>query len=200
MSFEKLLVLHCAPALTGIKPANLFAVQKGRDDAKRKAAALRQKCEKMGVSINAIDVSEKTTLFFVYNKALLSRTLRSPAKALFLAERGYPTPAPVENSVSRLCRRLKISAGAFPHEIGIFLGYPLEDVEGFIASGGRACKMCGYWKVYGDEAKARTLFKMYTECRRLCFLKAAEGYSVPELCSAYENQYRRHYNESSCYF
>ena len=203
MSFEQLLVLHCAPALAGIKPANLFAVQKGRREARQKADELLRQCAELGLGLRAVDVSEKTTLFLAYNRPLLLGTLRASSKAHFMEERGYSPCAPLEACVGRLCARLKEGACAsssFPHEVGIFLGYPLEDVEGFIANGGQGCKMCGYWKVYGDEEKARSLFNMYTECRKAALLKAAAGYSLAEACCGYKSQYGRSFDESSCYF
>ena len=49
--------------------------------------------------------------------------------------------------------------GKFPHEIGLFLSYPPEDVLGFILN--KACnhKCIGCWKVYGDEQAAKTSFE-----------------------------------------
>ena len=45
----------------------------------------------------------------------------------------------------------------FPHEMGLLLGYPPEDVEGFILQNGRNALCSGYWKVYEDaESKLRT--------------------------------------------
>ena len=52
----------------------------------------------------------------------------------------------------------------FPHEIGVFLGYPLYDVEGFIEQ--RECVMMGYWKVYRYPSAARRLFALYDACIR----------------------------------
>lgn len=37
---------------------------------------------------------------------------------------------------------------AFPHEIGLFLSYPPEDVRGFIEHKGHESKCEGCWKVY----------------------------------------------------
>lgn len=51
------------------------------------------------------------------------------------------------------------SAPDFPHEIGLFLGYPAEDVKGFIENKAACSKCSGCWKVYGDEQAARILFK-----------------------------------------
>ena len=52
----------------------------------------------------------------------------------------------------------------FPHEVGLFLSYPPEDVAGFIANNARRCKCAGLWKVYGDEKKARRMFHAYKTC------------------------------------
>lgn len=49
----------------------------------------------------------------------------------------------------------------FPHEIGLFLGYPLEDVKGFIENKADSSKCSGCWKVYGNEQKALKLFEKY---------------------------------------
>ena len=45
------------------------------------------------------------------------------------------------------------------------MGYPLEDVRGFRINGGSGCKLCGYWKVYGDVEKAKVQFEVYDKCR-----------------------------------
>ena len=52
----------------------------------------------------------------------------------------------------------------FPHEIGIFLGYPLADVTGFINNKGRNCKCIGTWKVYGDASSASKAFARFNKC------------------------------------
>ena len=46
-------------------------------------------------------------------------------------------------------------SGEFPHEVGLFLSYPPEDVKGFIDHRANDFKCAGLWKVYGDEEKAR---------------------------------------------
>ena len=46
----------------------------------------------------------------------------------------------------------------FPHEIGLLLGYPVEDVEGFICNGEENCLYVGYGKVYGELPEKMRLF------------------------------------------
>ena len=68
--------------------------------------------------------------------------------------------------MQELVRRLNRGKD-FPHEIGLFLGYPAEDVSGFIRHGARCAKCVGTWKVYGDEESARKKFALYQKCTRL---------------------------------
>ena len=66
----------------------------------------------------------------------------------------------------------------FPHEIGIFLGYPLEDVDGFITHQGENCKLCGCWKGYGNVEQARRTFANYEKCRVFLCAKLSKGCNI----------------------
>ena len=73
----------------------------------------------------------------------------------------------------------RISASEdFPDEIGLFLGYPVDDVTGFIQNKGRNYLLCGYWKVYSDENRARRIFSNYDKCRNYLCNKLAQGESI----------------------
>ena len=89
----------------------------------------------------------------------------------------------IEDALFRLRGRFTAEED-FPHEIGLFLGYPIEDVEGFIANGGKGCKCSGCWKVYGDVEKAQALFDSYKECRRRLMTQWNHGASVTSLAVA----------------
>jgi hypothetical protein len=54
----------------------------------------------------------------------------------------------------------------FPHEVGLFLGYPPDDVLGFMKHKGQNYKLNGCWKVYGNVDKAKTDFRCYEVCRQ----------------------------------
>ena len=72
----------------------------------------------------------------------------------------------LEEALETLKKRLSES-GEFPHEIGLFLGYPPEDVEGFIENRGKNCKCVGCWKVYGDPEQAVRQFARFKKCREV---------------------------------
>ena len=80
----------------------------------------------------------------------------------------------MEQLLRCLSRRLRQSEG-FPHEIGVFLGYPLEDVIGFCRHKGEGCKLCGYWKVYGDVDHAKRCFAAFDCCRDAPYARLLSG-------------------------
>ena len=86
----------------------------------------------------------------------------------FLRQEGYRLPEAGEvpdvgNMLTQLSRKLCCSA-EFPHEIGVFLGYPLGDVVGFIENRGKNFTCCGCWKSYGDPDAAQKHFDQLSKC------------------------------------
>ena len=65
----------------------------------------------------------------------------------------------------RRYRSYRTESKSFPHELGLLLGYPLDDVEGFIKNDGKNCLYTGYWKVYANVPAKRNLFRRF-ECAR----------------------------------
>ena len=117
-----------------------------------------------GLAVRALRASEASETLLLYRPALLDAMLRSPANRRFLAQAGYPPEADREACLTRLSRRC---AAGCPHEIGLFLGIPLHDVQGFIRGGGAGWRFCRYWKVYAQETSARQTFARYDAARAL---------------------------------
>ena len=107
--------------------------------------------------------------------------LAAQAQAL-LRGAGY-RPAHPAACIRHLIGRLRQETD-FPHEIGLFLGYPPEDVRGFIQRGACGCKCAGCWKVYGDEAAARAQFARFERCTRDCCARYAAGVPIERLAVA----------------
>ena len=95
---------------------------------------------------------------------------------------GY-TPEDSNRCVIHLIQRLR-SDGEFPHEIGLFLSYPPEDVLGFILN--KACnhKCVGCWKVYSDEQAAKCIFRRYKKCSKIYSQQWEQGKSIEQLTVA----------------
>lgn len=82
-------------------------------------------------------------------------------------------------------------ADDFPHEIGIFLGYPLADVTGFIKNKGRNYLLCGMWKVYRQEETAATAFQYYRRMKEQAVrrLERRNDLNIPDFWYAEERTY-----------
>ena len=78
-------------------------------------------------------------------------------------------------------------SGDFPHEVGLFLSYPPEDVKGFIENRAANAKCTGVWKVYGDERQARQTFAKYKKCTDIYCRSWRAGSSLERLAVAGEN-------------
>ena len=92
-------------------------------------------------------------------------------------------PARLEEILDSLGQRLAMGE-EFPHEIGLFLSYPLEDVEGFIENGGKNSKCTGCWKVYCNEKEAERRFSQFDKCARVYRQLWAQGRPLEKLTVA----------------
>ena len=102
----------------------------------------------------------------MYREKALARLLGNDDIMEFLGTLGYEKGGDGSLQLDFLRKRMN-SAVNFPHEIGIFLGYPLEDVKSFIEKKGEDCLTCGEWKVYHDEQSAEKIFHKLTHCKEV---------------------------------
>ena len=180
---EQTLITYCAPTLAGMKTGNLFTCKtEGRDTVEREIRRMNQVLNKKGVYVRLLAERNGRFLIYVYRPKQLKKDLADPAAANILTEAGYSREN-VEVMLSFLAERIGRS-GEFPHEIGLFLGYPAEDVVGFIENKGCHYKCCGLWKVYSDETAAQELFTKYQKCTQIYCRKLAEGISLQRLTVA----------------
>lgn len=177
---ELQIVLQCAPTLAGLKTSNLLILPRDLEDKAR--FALRH----TGLMGYRLVYDKHRVIFLVFNKERLISYLNQDEVRSFLFEYGYH--AEDFGSTIRLFQKryeaFVQSREDFPHEVGVFLGYPLCDVKGFIENGGEEFQLSGYWKVYGDATKASQLFRLFDDIKDDMVCKISEGYSVKEIISA----------------
>lgn len=178
---EKLLIHFCSPTLACLKTASLFNCRcldlaQLREEVNRQNQVLNPK----GVYMVILRFYKQRALILVYRKSHLEKTLQDPENQSVLEGYGYDSTQ-ITECLEKLKRRCRSCGSAFPHEIGIFLGYPTEDVVAFIEKKGCGCKCCGFWKVYGDEEKAQKAFQAYEKCISVYDKVYAAGRSVSQL-------------------
>lgn len=180
---EECIIKYCSPTLAGLKTGNMFTCP--YRNANEILAFLRKWNVALGVKgIRLLPLRFKSgrALIYVYRPSRLRHDLRDREACRILVERGYCT-ASCDRCVVRLIERLH-ECEEFPHEIGLFLGYPTDDVKGFMKNAGE-CKLVGCWKVYGDREKAQKLFDRYKKCTQVYCRQWADGKSLRELTVAH---------------
>ncbi|MCM1345130.1 MAG: DUF3793 family protein [Lachnospiraceae bacterium] len=180
---EGIIVRYCSPTLAGLKTGNLFSCPfADADEMKDSVRHWNRLLVKKGLRALPLKFRDNRALVYVYRVSRLWRDLKDDAVCRLLKERGYETEAP-ERCIIHLIERLE-ECSEFPHEIGLFLGYPPEDVSGFIKNKAGGCKLAGCWKVYGNEEKARKTFAKYKKCTDVYTAQFAGGKPVDRLIVA----------------
>lgn len=177
------LALQCAPVISGIKISNLLTIPA---KSLRELSVVLKKTE---LSFRILYPGRERLVILIYREAKLREYLAREEVVAFIYKCGYETSDiskifPV--FVKRYMRYMELKKD-FPHELGLFLGYPIEDVEGFIKENGKNYLYSGYWKVYKDTELKIRLFKDYervqTEIVRLLY----EGLDIMDIITNYSN-------------
>lgn len=180
---EDYLVRHCAPTLAGIKTASLFTYPfETQEELLRSVRRMNKRLNPKGLRVLPLRYSGAKALIYIYRPRKLAEDLSDATASKILQNCGYNTSS-CQKCVVRLVQKLRQEPD-FPHEIGLFLGYPPEDVCGFMEQGPDCCKCTGCWKVYGDEAAAQKKFTQYKKCTRVYCDLLAKGKDIERLTVA----------------
>lgn len=157
---EELIIKCCAPTLAGLKIGSIFCLDKNYngEDMKKCVEILRKK----GLAVRGVRGYKGQRLIYVYRPKGLRSVLNDRCNECILRQIGYPSVSETE-AVSFLLNRIATQRD-FPHEIGLFLGYPTDDVKGYIENQGRNFILSGMWKVYCNEEQAKKCFVNYKKC------------------------------------
>ena len=177
---DELIIKHCSPTLAGMKTGNTVACRYSTVDEMRNAVRrLNMQLRKKGLRFLPCRYQNNRALIYVYRPARLLRDLQSEPACKLLCKLGYIADTP-QQCVVQLVKRMS-TCEEFPHEIGLFLGYPPEDVCGFIENRDDDCKCVGCWKVYGDAEAAQKTFAKYKKCIDVYSAQYANGKSIERL-------------------
>ena len=187
---EELVVRQCAPTLAGIKTGSLFSCPcDSPEELRQEVRRINRLLAGKGLCLLPLRFDGGRALLYLYrpsrsygaNVVLVDGVYDDAyAEAVrLLEEAGYPCHS-AGQCVACLIRRLRESE-EFPHEIGLFLSYPPEDVRGFIENKACRFKCAGLWKVYGDEERAKELFRQYKRCTDRCCALWRAGSGLAQL-------------------
>ena len=157
---EKFLLYNASLVISQVKPSATITLKKGSD-------SIYEKWIKYGEDfLKAIDIEyinlrecENALIILIYDAQELSNYIFKKESKSFLTKLGYSD----ENDLNDYLKMLKRRYEEFncPHELGIFLGYPIDDVKDFMNCSNKKCLACGYWRVYNDYNAAKEIFNTY---------------------------------------
>ena len=176
---EEMVIRYCAPTLAAIKTGSLFnCTFDNQQEMTESLRAINQCLLRKGVTALPLRYREGKALIYLCRIEMLEADLRDPLAETILRENGYPDGKPIQR-IAHLIRRLK-ECETFPHEIGLFLGYPPVDVRGFMEH--KTCKCTGLWKVFeSDEQEAQRYFARCRHCTNAYLWRSREGWSLSRL-------------------
>ncbi len=171
------MALQCAPVIMDIKISNMLIV-----DIADKEKVKDTFCE-TALSFYILYMSDRKAVFLIYDREKLVGYLRKRENQRLLRILGYQEYdlVIILMELSKRYQGYMHKVREFPHEIGIILGYPLEDVMGFMINHGRNPLFAGYWKVYGNLSEKLHLFEQYRKAKEQVILLVAEGVSIKQL-------------------
>ena len=177
------LALELAEVLGEVKPANLVCLANRTRSCGRNLYLLWKEhgealIKESGLSVRVLADRGSSLLLLLYCPRALEDLLAQKSVRIILGKAGYPDPDALEEVLTELGHR--VAGDGFPHEIGVFLGYPLKDVVGFMGWPGVSFTCQGPWKIFGDPAESLRLAARHRECRCHMSSRLALG------CSPYE--------------
>ena len=180
---ELQMAFQCAPLITGIKESNLLNI--GQSHYQRMLQILK------GSELSAypLGINAGRITVFLYHEKRLREFLSDGRVTELLHKIGYAGTdlkeiLPVFRA--RYQKYLK-DKQTFPHEMGLLLGYPPEDVEGFIRNQGKNYLYSGYWKVYDKPHEKIRLFEKYEHSREKLIQLLSYGMKIEEIIAVCSN-------------
>ena len=174
---ELQLAIKSAPLITGLKISNLLTISSDG------FCLVEKIISGSFISMNPLLETEEKTVILLYQKERLEKYLRMMQVQKLLTEEGYPSCL-LEDILPVLCEKYEAYAETkndFPHELGLLLGYPPEDVEGFIRHRGKNCLCTGYWKVYENREQKQQLFQRFEYAKDNLVLLLSYGVGMADI-------------------
>lgn len=178
---ERQLAFQCAPVITGVKMSNLLMIQ--NHNINRVETLLGDS----DIQLFRLYTADNKTSFLLYRRDRFQQYLQQEEVKRLLVKMGYQSLEESELLTEfqkryAACRRGHMD---FPHEMGMFLGYPIEDVLGFIEHKGKNYLYSGYWKVYSNIQEKRRLFKEFEQAKETLIRLLFSGTSMEDVIHLY---------------
>lgn len=180
-NIETQLALQCAPLITGLKVSNLLIIPKGNEEV------VKRILNRTGISYYRLIQTRTKTTFLLFRRNELEEFLADENVRNVLMKAGYKSL-----QIDKILRTFSLRYEAyiqgdksFPHEMGLLLGYPVEDVVGFVENNGKNFLYSGYWKVYENQKAKVKLFDKFKVAEETLIHLLSNGLSMSDIIDIY---------------
>lgn len=157
------IAFSAAPTIRGKKPSSLVSLSNSRKCLPFLWNKFGQEVAKdLKLEYYEIRNQQDNVLVLFFRRPMLTWYVNNKKNTPLLKEMGYDEKMSLDEKLEFLKERFE---DICPHEVGVFLGMPIEDVMGFIKNKGQNCLLCSYWKVYHRPERAELLFHIYDNAR-----------------------------------
>lgn len=168
-----------APTLAKEKPSSLLTFSNDNRNLQNSWEEFKDEVkDKLNIKFFELKKNKRNTIVLIYNEEILEEIIKEERNIKFLKRFGYSRKMNLEECLLLLSKRFE---NICPHEIGVFLGYPVDDVAMFIDCPNRKCKMVGYWKVYHNIEEAKNIFRKYDKIKSNIIKLIMEGIKPTEI-------------------
>ncbi len=170
------LVSTCAPVIKGLTISNTLTVKQG--EFKVIESMLKDSPLKCFLLHEG-----KTEIVLITRINKLQDHLKQNEVANYLLEFGYKDVS-VDYVIEKLYSRFSsfyIGEQVFPHELGLILSYPIDDIKGFIKNNGKKELACKYWKVYSNLDESLKKFEAFDKAIETCIYQIVNGYKLKDI-------------------
>ncbi|WP_194190060.1 DUF3793 family protein [Clostridium chrysemydis] len=157
--FKKFMLFMLAPVVAGYKPSSTITLVKKSSDYFEWNKSKEELLEELNLNYIVLRECSEAKIILVFNEAKLRERLKNKENKNFLEGLNYDLSLDIFEILLKLKERYNLYH--CPHELGIFLGIPVEDVKDFMECTEKKCLACGYWKVYNNYDEAIKTFNDY---------------------------------------
>lgn len=158
------IAFNIAPTIKGLKAATTVTLcNKDRNMLENWKKYKIEVLNRLKVKAFELKETDRAIIVLFYKEDILKSSLESEITECYLSKFGYASNMSIDKKLKLLKERYQNNV--CPHELGLFLGFPLEDVKMFIEYPNMECLICGYWKVYNDENGALKKFKDFDDAK-----------------------------------
>lgn len=178
---ETQLALQCASLITGLKISNLLILSSENE------RVVKSILNKSMISYYRLLKNDEKITYLLFKRQELERVIKDEDVWKIFRSNGYKTL-----HIGKILRTFQLRYEdyvngniEFPHEMGLLLEYPVEDVVGFVDNKGKNFLYSGYWKVYKNMKEKVKLFRKFEVAEETLIHMVSNGVSIIDIIDIY---------------